>query len=112
MADMLKFVKEENDQGNTMLCRDMKRIGGDMIFKVCEVYKTEGVSGNSLSNCGYEYALDIVNKENKTILYLAVENGHKDAVNVIMENFPNNVAKPKGLSPVVAAIMRQNQGNI
>ena len=88
---MLKFVKEENDQGNTMLCRDMKRIGGDMIFKVF---------GNLLGNC-YEYGLDIVNKEKKTVLYLAVENGHKDAVKIILENCPNNVAKPKGLSPVV-----------
>ena len=113
MEDLLEFVKIKNVEGNTMfheamLCRDIK--GGDMIFKVCEVYKTEDFSGNSLSNCGYEYALDIVNNENKTILYLAVENGHKDAVKIIMENCPKNDAKPKGLSPVVAAILKRNRG--
>jgi len=85
MWDLLNFVKKENAQGNTMLheamlCRNIKMIGGDKIFKVCELYKIQGFPGNSLSNCCYEYALDIVNKEKKTVLYLAVENGDKDAV--------------------------------
>jgi len=81
-----------------------------MIFKVCELYKTEDRFGNSLSDCCYEFALESVNHVKKSVLYLAVENGDKDAVKLILENSPKNDAKLKGLSPVVAAIMKQNQG--
>ncbi|MCI20883.1 serine/threonine protein phosphatase 6 regulatory ankyrin repeat subunit C, partial [Trifolium medium] len=42
--------------------------------------------------------------------YLAVENGHEGAVKLILEKCPKNDDKPKGLSPVVEAIMKRNQG--
>jgi len=115
MEDLLKFVKMENVQGNTMLHEAMlcnkRNISGDNIFEVCELYKTEDCFGNSLANCCYEYALEIVNHAKKSVLYLAVENGDKDVVQLILKNCPNNnVAKPKGLSHVVAAILKRNQG--
>jgi len=114
MEDLLKFVKEKNVQGNTMLheamLSDKSNISKDMIFKVCELYKTEDLSGCSLANSCYEFALDFLNHAKKSVLYLAVENGDKDAVKLILENSPKKDAKPNGLSPVVAAIMKQNQG--
>ncbi|MCI26734.1 ankyrin repeat protein, partial [Trifolium medium] len=57
---------------------------------------------------------DIVNHAKKSVLYIAVENGDKDAVKLILEKspkndaIPKNDAKPEGLSPVVAAIMNLN----
>ncbi|CAI8586535.1 unnamed protein product [Vicia faba] len=113
MEDLLKFVKLENVQGNTMfheamLC-DKRNIGGDMIFKVCEQYKTEDWSDKSLSDSCYEFATDIINHEKKTVLYLAVENGNKEAVEVILEKCITNDNLPVGLSPFIAAIMMHNQ---
>ncbi|WJX59049.1 hypothetical protein P8452_44433 [Trifolium repens] len=107
MSNMLEFLKKKNAQGNTMLHEAMlcgeKSIGRDMIFNVCELYKTK-------NKCCYEYALDIVNHEEQSVLYLAVENGDEDAVKLILENCANNDdAKPEGLSPVVAAIMKRNR---
>jgi len=104
MEDLLCFVNKENVEGNTMLheamlCRDIKRIGGKKIFKVCELYKTADRFGNSLSDCCYEFALDIANLAKKSVIYLAVENKDKDAVKLILENCPKNDAKPEGLSP-------------
>jgi ankyrin repeat protein len=116
MEDLLNFVKKENIQGNTMLheamlCGEKKSIDRDNnIFKICEVYDTNDRFGKSLSTCCYEYALDIVNHAKKSVLYIAVENGDKDSVKLILEKSPKNDAKPKGLSPVVAAIMKHNQG--
>ncbi|MCI37442.1 ankyrin repeat protein, partial [Trifolium medium] len=52
----------------------------------------------------------IVNHAKKSVLYIAVENGYKDVVKLILENSPKNDAKPEGLSPLVAAIMKHNQG--
>lgn len=117
MEDLLCFVNKENAQGNTMLheamlYRDIKRIGGDKIFKVCELYKIEDRFGNSLSDCCYGFALDIANLAKKSVIYLAVENGDKDAVKLILENCPKNDAKPEGLSPVVEAIMKHNHGTL
>jgi len=116
MEDLLKFVKIENVEGNTMfheamLCRNKKRIDGDKIFKAFD--KIEGrMDTNSLSKRCYEYAVNIVNHAKQSVLYLAVDSEDKEAVKVIMENCPNNVPKPEGLSPIVAAIMKQNRGNI
>ncbi|CAK8538473.1 unnamed protein product [Lathyrus sativus] len=111
--DLLNFVKLENDQGNTMfheamLChkRNIDRI---TIFNVCEQYKTEDLSEKSLSNTCYDYAVDIVNHEKKTVLYLAVENGNKDEVHVILENCRKTHDMPVGLSPLIAALLMHNQ---
>ncbi|XP_045831900.1 protein ACCELERATED CELL DEATH 6-like [Trifolium pratense] len=115
MKDLLKFVKKENIQGNimfheAMLCGDKKSIDKyNNIFKICEVYYTNDRFGKSLSMCCYEYALNIVNHAKKSALYIAVENGDQDAVKLILEKCPKNDAKPEGLSPVVAAIMKHNQ---
>ncbi|AES99856.2 putative ankyrin repeat-containing domain, PGG domain, protein accelerated cell death 6 [Medicago truncatula] len=112
MEDLLCFVNKENAQGNTMLHEAMlrgKSNGGHEIFNVCELYKTEDWLKNSLASCCYEFALEMVNYAKKSVLYLAVENGDEDAVKLILENCPKNDAKPKGLSPIVAAIMKQNQ---
>ncbi|PNX93497.1 serine/threonine protein phosphatase 6 regulatory ankyrin repeat subunit C [Trifolium pratense] len=106
MSNMLEFVRKENAQGNTMLHEAMlcgnKYIGRDMIFQVCELHKTK-------DKCCYEYALDIVNDEKQSVLYLAVENEDEGAVKLILEKCPENDDKPEGLSPVVAAIMKRNQ---
>jgi len=117
MEDLLHFVNMKNSQGNTMLheamlCREIKRIGGDKFFKVFEFYKTVDRFRNSLSKCCYEYALDIVHNAKKSVLYLAVENGDKNAVKLILENCAKNDAKPEGLSPVVTAIMKHNHGTL
>jgi hypothetical protein len=52
MSNMLEFLKKKNAQGNTMLHEAMlcgeKSIGRDMIFNVCELYKTKNM-------CCYEY---------------------------------------------------------
>jgi ankyrin repeat protein len=115
MEDLLKFVKKGNIQGNTMLheamlCGDKKSIDRDNnIFKICELYDTKDRFEKSLSTCCYEYALDIVNHAKNSVLYIAVENGDNDAVKLILEKSPND-AKPKGLSPVVGAIVKHNQG--
>ncbi|WJX59045.1 hypothetical protein P8452_44430 [Trifolium repens] len=114
MEDLLKFVKKGNIQGNTMLheamlCGDKKSIDRDNnIFKICELYDTKDRFEKSLSTCCYEYALDIVNHAKNSVLYIAVENGDNDAVKLILEKSPND-AKPKGLSPVVGAIVKHNQ---
>ncbi|CAK8538481.1 unnamed protein product [Lathyrus sativus] len=89
--DLLEFVKLKNDQGNTMfhelmLCDKIKN-GGDMIFKVCELFKTEGLP-NSIN----EYAMKITNNANKTALYLAVENENSDAVDLILDKSRNRNA--------------------
>jgi hypothetical protein len=56
--------------------------------------------------------LDLIDCYSQSVLYLAVENGDEDAVKLILENCANNDdAKPEGLSPVVAAIMKRNRGN-
>ncbi|XP_045831986.1 protein ACCELERATED CELL DEATH 6-like [Trifolium pratense] len=106
MSNMLEFVRKENAQGNTMLHEAMlcgnKYIGRDMILEVCELHKTK-------DKCCYEYALDIVNDEKQSVLYLAVENEDEGAVKLILEKCPENDDKPEGLSPVVAAIMKRNQ---
>ncbi|XP_050904097.1 ankyrin repeat-containing protein At5g02620 isoform X2 [Lathyrus oleraceus] len=113
MKDLLKFVKLENGEGNTMFHEimfcDKRNIVGNMIFKVCEEYKTEDCSGKSLSNSCYEYVTDIVNHEKKTVLYLAVENGNTDVVEVILEKCGRNDNTRMGLSPLIAAIMIHNQ---
>ncbi|KAK2377360.1 Ankyrin repeat family protein [Trifolium repens] len=83
MEDLLNFVKKENIQGNTMLHEAML--------------------------CGEKKSINIVNHAKKSVLYIAVENGDKDAVKLILEKSPKNDAKPKGLSPVVASIMKHNQ---
>ncbi|XP_045831011.1 protein ACCELERATED CELL DEATH 6-like [Trifolium pratense] len=111
MEDILYFVTRENFQGNTMLheamlCGNKKNIDRDNnIFKICEIYNSNDRFGRSLSKCCYEYALDIVNLEKKSVLYIAVEKGDMDAVKLILEKSPKNDTKPEGLSPVVAAIM-------
>jgi len=117
--NLLKFVALENVEGNTMfheamLCRDKKRIGGDKIFKVYEreFDRTKGRFGESLSMFCYEIALVIVNHAKQSVLYLAIDSKDKEAVKLIMENCPNYVTMPQGLSPVVAAVMKHNQGNI
>ncbi|XP_058745153.1 protein ACCELERATED CELL DEATH 6-like [Vicia villosa] len=112
MHDLLVFVQLNNHQGNTMfheamLC-DKRSIGGDMIFQVCELFKTEDLVKDSLSNCCYEYAMNNVNYDNKTALYLAVENGNTDAVHMILEK-SRSECWPWGLSPLVGAIMMHNQ---
>ncbi|CAK8538478.1 unnamed protein product [Lathyrus sativus] len=107
--DLLEFAKLKNDQGNTMfhelmLC-DKSKNGGDMIFKVCELFKTE-----DLSNSINEYAMEITNNANKTALYLAVENENSYAVDLILDKSRNEYEfPPMGLSPFVAAIMMHNQ---
>ncbi|CAL5190281.1 unnamed protein product [Lathyrus oleraceus] len=111
--ELLYFVTRDNDQGNTMfheamLC-DKSKIGGTLIFKVCELFKTEDQNKKSLSNSCYNYAIDIVNHEKKTALYLAVENENKDAVDLILDKCHKNDLRSKGLSPLVAAIMMRNQ---
>ncbi|GAU14417.1 hypothetical protein TSUD_249560 [Trifolium subterraneum] len=72
MSKMLEFVKKENAQGNTMLHEamlcDNKYISRNVILEVCELFKTK-------DKCCYEYALDIVNHAQKSVVYLAVENG-------------------------------------
>ncbi|CAJ2653651.1 unnamed protein product [Trifolium pratense] len=111
MEDILYFVTRKNFQGNTMLheamlCGNKKNIDRDNnIFKICEIYNSNDRFGRSLSKCCYEYALDIVNLEKKSVLYIAVEKGDMDAVKLILEKSPKNDTKPEGLSPVVAAIM-------
>ncbi|CAL5190284.1 unnamed protein product [Lathyrus oleraceus] len=113
MKDLLNFVKLKNDQGNTMFHEAMlchkRNIDGDTIFKVCEQYKLEDLSVKSLSNSCYDYAIDIVNHEKKTVLYVAVENGNKDVVEVILKKCHKNDDRPMGLSPFIAAIMMHNQ---
>ncbi|CAK8538475.1 unnamed protein product [Lathyrus sativus] len=113
MKDLLNFVKLENDQGNTMFHEAMlchkRNIVGDTIFKVCEKYKIEDLSVKSLSNSCYDYAINIVNHEKKTVLFLAVENGNKDVVEAILQKCQKNDDRPKGLSPLIAAIMMHNQ---
>jgi len=114
MEDLLNFVKEKNVQGNTMLHEAMlsekSNMSRDMIFKVCELYKTEDLSGYSLANSCYEFALDIINHAKESVLFLAVVKGDKDAVKLILKNCPQNV-KPGGLSPVVAAILKHKQNH-
>ncbi|XP_058745154.1 protein ACCELERATED CELL DEATH 6-like [Vicia villosa] len=111
--ELLTFVKRDNNQGNTMfhevmLC-DKSKIGGNMIFNVCEIFQTKDQNQKSSSNSCYDYTIDIVNHAKKTVLYLAVENGKKDAVDLILEKCRKNDLMPKGLSPFVAAIMMHNQ---
>lgn len=89
---------------------DKRNIVGNMIFKVCEEYKTKDCSGKSLSNSCYEYVTDIVNHEKKTALYLPVENGNKDVVEVILEKCGRNDNMRMRLSLLIAAIMIHNQG--
>ncbi|XP_058744958.1 ankyrin repeat-containing protein ITN1-like [Vicia villosa] len=110
MGNLLEFIKLKNVEGNTMLheamlCRD-KSIGRDKIFKI---FKTQDSSENPLSIYCHEYALDLVNHAKQSVLYLAVKNGDNDAVKLILDNCPKDEAKPKGLSPIVAAIMMRNQ---
>ncbi|CAL5190288.1 unnamed protein product [Lathyrus oleraceus] len=91
-----------------MLCHK-RNIDGDTIFKVCEQYEIEDSYEMSLSNNCYNFAVDICNNEKKTVLYLAVENGNKDAVNVIFDKSRKNDDMPLGLSPLIAAIIMHNQ---
>lgn len=82
------------------------------MFKATLCYMRQGLYGYSLANSCYQCALAIVNHANKSVLYLAVENGDKDAVKLILENCRNDDAQLVGLSPVVAAIMKHNHGTL
>ncbi|CAK8564688.1 unnamed protein product [Lathyrus sativus] len=90
-----------------MLCHK-RNIDRDTIFNVCEQYKTEDLPEKSLSNACYDYAVDIVNHEKKTVLYLAVENGNKYEVHVILVNCRKTDDMPVGLSPLIAALLMHN----
>ncbi|KAJ1383738.1 PGG domain [Sesbania bispinosa] len=112
MKGLLEFVKRKNNQGNTMLHEAMmcsKSVGG-MIFQVLESYKARTKTGESLSEHCYIFPLDIVNNAKQSALYLAVEAGNEEAVKLILDKCPNKYLKPEGLSPLVAAIMKQDQG--
>ncbi|KAJ1386938.1 Ankyrin repeat [Sesbania bispinosa] len=112
MEGLLDFVKKQNKQGNTMLHEAMmcgKSVGG-MIFQVLESYKARTNTGESLSEHCYIIPLDIENNAKQSTLYLAVEAGNEEAVKLILDKCPNKYLKPKGLSPLVAAIMKHDQG--
>ncbi|KAI5433726.1 hypothetical protein KIW84_020838, partial [Lathyrus oleraceus] len=101
MGDLFVFLKRQNKHGNSvfheaMLCEK----SSDMIFKICEdlIWR----------KYYYDYAINIVNHANKTALYLAVENGNKDAVKLILDKCCKDDHLIKGLSPLVAAISMHN----
>ncbi|XP_058743217.1 ankyrin repeat-containing protein ITN1-like [Vicia villosa] len=98
------FFTRGNNQGNSMLHEamlgDKSKIDGNMIFKVCEECEIEDWE----DSC-YTYAIYYDNDAQKTVLYLAVENGNKDAVNLILEKCRKDDICISGLSPLVAAIM-------
>ncbi|CAL5190298.1 unnamed protein product [Lathyrus oleraceus] len=101
MGELFVFLKRQNKHGNSvfheaMLCEK----SSDMIFKICEdlIWR----------KYYYDYAINIVNHANKTVLYLAVENGNKDAVKLILDKCCKDDHLIKGLSPLLAAIRMHN----
>ncbi|CAL5190300.1 unnamed protein product [Lathyrus oleraceus] len=101
MGELFELLKMQNKHGNTVLHEAMLcEKSSDKIFKICEdlIWR---------KYC-YEYAINIVNHAEKTVLYLAVENGNKDAVNLILDKCCKDDQLIKGLSPLVAAIRMHN----
>ncbi|KAI5433755.1 hypothetical protein KIW84_020860, partial [Lathyrus oleraceus] len=101
MGELFELLKMQNKHGNTVLHEAMLcEKSSDKIFKICEdlIWR---------KYC-YEYAINIVNHAEKTVLYLAVENGNKDAVNLILDKCCKDDHLIKGLSPLVAAIRMHN----
>ena len=112
VTSFLDLMEVENNQGNILLHEAVMCGGsmGSMIFYLLEAYTSVESSGRSLSQSCYELALNNVNKEDQSVLYLAVEARLMGTVNRILEKCPES-ATPKGISPLVAAIMKRDQGN-
>ncbi|XP_057725019.1 protein ACCELERATED CELL DEATH 6-like [Arachis stenosperma] len=112
VANLLELMKMKNKKGNIMLHEAMMSGSGSqgsMIFDVLEAYTTTGEGESiSLSQSCYELALDEVNKERKSVLYVAVEAGLMEAVNRILDKCPES-ATPKGTSPLLVAMLNKNK---
>nr|KYP39981.1 Ankyrin repeat-containing protein At3g12360 family [Cajanus cajan] len=102
---LIYLIRLENNQGNTMLHEAMmcSKCKGPNIFQVLDSYR-----GESVSESCYESALTKINKANQSVLYLAVETGHKDTVIHILNKCHENVM-PHGISPLKAAIMKHDE---
>lgn len=121
MGDLLELVKKKNVvQGNTMLHEAMVVVSGKKkgmniganFFQAFESYKTKDWElEESLSESCYKYALDIANHAKKSALYLAVEAGDHEAVKLILDKCPQKARPRETLSPLVAAIMKRDEGN-
>ncbi|CAL5190299.1 unnamed protein product [Lathyrus oleraceus] len=101
MGELFVLLTTQNKHGNTVLHEAMLcEKSSDKIFKICEdlIWR---------KYC-YDYAINIVNHAEKTVLYLAVENGNKDAVNLILDKCCKDDLLIKGLSPLLAAIRMHN----
>ena len=116
---LLNLMKEFNNQGNIMLHEAMMSGGSmrSMIFHVLEACSTTvearlmaNTDIRSWSQFCYELALNNVNNEGQSVLYMAAEAGLMEAVNRILEKCPES-AMPKGIPPLVAAIMKRDKGN-
>ncbi|RDX98012.1 Protein ACCELERATED CELL DEATH 6, partial [Mucuna pruriens] len=108
VSGLIDLMKLKNEQGNNVLHEAMMSKEANNIFQVFEPYVAENRQRESLSGSCYKAALNITNKANQSVLYLAVEAGHKETVILILDKCPHNV-KPKGISPLVPAIMNRDQ---
>ncbi|XP_029129212.1 protein ACCELERATED CELL DEATH 6 [Cajanus cajan] len=102
---LIYLIRLENNQGNTMLHEAMmcSKCKGPNIFQVLDSYR-----GESVSESCYESALTKINKANQSVLYLAVETGHKDTVILILNKCHKDVM-PQGISPFMAIIMKRDK---
>ncbi|TKY56990.1 Ankyrin repeat-containing protein [Spatholobus suberectus] len=108
---LIDLMELKNNQGNTMLHEAMisnRRSTGANIFQVLEPYVAEDKKGESLPGSCYKFALNKKNKTNQSVLYLAVEAGHKETVIRILEKCPEN-EMPQGISPLVPTIMKRDE---
>ncbi|MED6158841.1 hypothetical protein PIB30_036648 [Stylosanthes scabra] len=110
-AKLLDLMKMKNKQGNIMLHEAMKSgssSDGTIIFDALEAYTVGEGSSVSLAESCYELALDVVNKEYQSVLYLAVEAGRMEDLNRILDKCPES-AMPRGISPFEVAMLKKNK---
>ncbi|MED6219808.1 hypothetical protein PIB30_039103 [Stylosanthes scabra] len=109
---LLELMKMKNKQGNTMLHEAIKSgssSSGTMIFDALEACTTTGEGPSvSLAESCYELALDVINKEYQSVLYLAVEAGRREDVKRILDKCPES-AMPRGISPFEVAMVKKNK---
>ncbi|KAK7300411.1 hypothetical protein RJT34_11255 [Clitoria ternatea] len=101
------FILKTNKQGNTMLHEAI--VGGiaTQIFQLVEEYDNQG--DYSLSRfCYNTLALTVANNAYQSVLYLAVQAGHKETVMRILDKCHES-ALPMGYSPLVSAILNRDQ---
>ncbi|KAK7300403.1 hypothetical protein RJT34_11247 [Clitoria ternatea] len=113
MDEFLELIKLGNNRRNNMLHEAImsgeRNIAIEIFQYLEDQYNTPNNEGGSLSpSCYNDLALHSTNKAHESVMCLAVQAGHKETVQLIL-NKCHLPTTPKGLSPLVAAIKKQDQ---